>query len=64
MSVVPEGPSLMTGPARARCFDCGYPYVQSGSGSVGIKGSGEVTASRQVHDGTSQVVSGFIAHLQ
>ena len=63
MSVKPDGITSIHGPARSRCFDCGYPYVQMGSRNVGIAGDGKVHASRQVHDGSSQVMPGFIAHL-
>lgn len=31
-----------------RCFDCGYPLIQAGSGLSSIKGEGPVRASRQV----------------
>jgi len=34
---------------RSRCYDCGYPIIQQGSGLSGTStGSGTVTASKQV----------------
>ncbi|MFD9947220.1 hypothetical protein ACFWYW_24040 [Nonomuraea sp. NPDC059023] len=40
--------------AAMRCFDCGYPVVQTGSGAGGATTPGQpATPARQVHDGTS-----------
>jgi hypothetical protein len=37
------------GGGRHRCYDCGYPIVQQGSGLSGTgTGTGSVTASKQV----------------
>ena len=38
---------------RPRCYDCGYPVTQSGSGAAGINqsGSGPAQASKQVSTG-------------
>lgn len=37
--------------AKARCYDCGYPITQSGSGSPGIKvpTGGAVVAAKQLN---------------
>lgn len=66
MAVAAEGvSSSLTGPARAHCWDCGYPYVQSGSGGLGHSSKdAKATPSRQIHDGSSQVIPGFITHIQ
>lgn len=34
--------------STTRCFDCGYPLVQSGSGISSVKTEGPVRAARQV----------------
>jgi len=37
--------------AKARCYDCGYPLQQSGSGTPGVRtspGGGAVQATRQI----------------
>lgn len=44
------------GSTRRRCFDCGYPLVQQGSGVSVTTSSGKGTAARQVDAG------GKIAH--
>lgn len=66
ITAIPEGvSSVMMGNARAHCFDCGYPYVQSGSGGLGhASKDANATPSRQIHDGSSQVVTEVIAHLK
>ncbi|MDP9870437.1 MULTISPECIES: hypothetical protein [Streptosporangium] len=48
--------------ARKRCYDCGYPLVQAGSGGGGLPSGqgGPATPATQVHDGTSQYNSGNI----
>lgn len=38
--------------ARKRCFDCGFPVVQSGSGGLPADG-GPATPAAQIHDGSS-----------
>ncbi|MGW0060325.1 hypothetical protein ACWDTT_10405 [Streptosporangium sandarakinum] len=40
---------------RARCYDCGWPVIQSGSGGAGMpSGSGgPSTPAKQIHDGSS-----------
>jgi len=39
-----------TGETRARCYDCGYPVVQSGSGIGGTgSSSGPTLPARQAH---------------
>ncbi|MEV4454392.1 hypothetical protein [Microbispora sp. NPDC049633] len=53
--------------ARARCFDCGWPLVQAGSGGVGMPSgqAGQVTPARQIHDGTSNYnPAHIIAHVK
>ena len=49
------GRSAMAPEAKARCYDCGYPITQSGSGSPGIKTptGGAVTAARQLNTGNN-----------
>jgi hypothetical protein len=40
-----------TAETRSRCYDCGYPIVQQGSGTPGIRtagGSGPATPAKQV----------------
>jgi hypothetical protein len=45
------GKSAAAPEAKARCYDCGYPITQSGSGSPGIKTptNGAVVAARQLN---------------
>lgn len=50
--------------SRKRCLDCGYPIEQLGSSGIGTTSQGEATASPQIHDGSSQVVPGFFAHIE
>lgn len=48
------GASPLTPEARARCYDCGYPISQSGSGATGINQgnvSGPTKAAKQVATG-------------
>lgn len=43
-----------TAETRSRCYDCGYPITQSGTGVKGINqggGSGPVQASKQIPTG-------------
>lgn len=45
-----------TAETRARCYDCGYPIQQSGSGIPGIRGpkaEGPVQPAKQVHSGNN-----------
>lgn len=37
----------MQGSNYQRCYDCGYPIVQSTSGMGGVKSEGKVTPARQ-----------------
>lgn len=50
------GSSAMEPSARARCYDCGYPITQSGSGmgkgvTSGPQASGPAQAARQIATG-------------
>jgi len=48
------GKSAMAPEAKARCYDCGYPVVQSGSGvgkGVTQQGGGAPVPARQVQTG-------------
>jgi len=46
-----------TAETKARCYDCGYPIQQSGSGTPGVRipnaGSGAVEAARQLNTGNN-----------
>ena len=66
LSVAAEGvSSSVVGPARAHCFGCGYPYIQAGSGGLGhTSKDSKATPSRQIHDGSSQVYTQVIAHIE
>lgn len=39
------------GTSRMRCYDCGYPIVQGGSGAGMPGGSGPATPAKQVNQG-------------
>jgi hypothetical protein len=58
-SVTPE--------SKARCYDCGYPLVQSGSGmGTGIQGgqaSGPATPARQSTTANNFNPQGIIGHI-
>jgi hypothetical protein len=48
------GKSAMAPEAKARCYDCGYPVVQSGSGvgkGITQQGGGAPTPARQIQSG-------------
>jgi ribosomal protein S27E len=53
---------------RARCYDCGYPITQSGSGpGTGVQqpqGSGPVQASRQVSTANNFNPQGIIGRIE
>lgn len=53
---------------RARCYDCGYPISQSGSGAgTGIQqpqGSGPVQAARQVSTANNFNPQGIIGRIE
>lgn len=48
------GSSPLAPESRARCYDCGYPITQSGSGAAGVnqgQASGPTQAAKQVPTG-------------
>ena len=53
--------------SKARCYDCGYPVVQSGSGlGTGVQGSGgsgPAQPSRQVSTANNFNPQGIIGHI-
>lgn len=55
-----------TAETRPRCYDCGYPIQQSGSGMPGIRGpqaEGPVQAAKQVHSGNNFNPQGIIGKI-
>lgn len=53
---------------KARCYDCGYPVVQSGSGlGTGVQGgqaaSGPATPARQINTANNYNPQGIIGHI-
>lgn len=57
-SVTPE--------SKARCYDCGYPVVQSGSGvgtGVSQPGGGPATPARQISTANNFNPQGIIGHI-
>jgi hypothetical protein len=55
-----------TAETRARCYDCGYPIQQSGSGVPGMRGpqsQGPVQAAKQVHSGNNFNPQGIIGKI-
>ena len=60
------GRSQMAPEAKARCYDCGYPVVQSGSGvGTGIQqpGGGPATPARQISTANNWNPQGIIGHI-
>lgn len=60
------GRSNMAPEAKARCYDCGYPVVQSGSGvGTGISqpGGGPATPARQISTANNYNPQGIIGHI-
>ena len=49
--------------ASHRCFDCGYPLRQSGSGISGVKGEGPVTAAKQVSTANNFNPQGIVGRI-
>lgn len=52
--------------SRKRCYDCGYPIQQSGSGMSGVRGpkaEGPVQAAKQVHSGNNFNPQGIIGKI-
>jgi hypothetical protein len=60
------GRSALAPEAKARCYDCGYPIQQSGSGAgTGIpqQGGGAPTPARQVSTANNFNPQGIIGHI-
>lgn len=61
------GASALAPEAKARCYDCGYPVVQSGSGmGTGIQGaggSGPAVPARQSTTANNFNPQGIIGHI-
>lgn len=59
------GKSAMAPEARARCYDCGYPVVQAGTGmnGVGNSANGPAQPSRQVSTANNYNPQGIIGHI-
>ncbi len=60
------GASAMAPEAKARCYDCGYPVVQSGSGmGTGIQssGGGPPVPARQSTTANNFNPQGIIGHI-
>jgi hypothetical protein len=60
------GSSALAPEAKARCYDCGYPVVQSGSGmGTGIQsaGGGPATPARQSTTANNFNPQGIIGHI-
>ena len=52
--------------SAARCYDCGYPLQQSGSGVSGIntaQAKGPVVASKQISTANNYNPQGIIGHI-
>lgn len=52
--------------SRKRCYDCGYPIQQSGSGVSGVRGpraEGPVQPAKQVHSGNNFNPQGIIGKI-
>lgn len=52
--------------SRKRCYDCGYPIQQSGSGMSGIRGpqaEGPTQPAKQVHSGNNFNPQGIIGKI-
>lgn len=52
--------------SRKRCYDCGYPIQQSGSGMTGVRGSqaeGPVQAAKQVSTANNFNPQGIIGKI-
>jgi len=63
--VVPEG-SMSGMAARAKCYDCGYPIVQSGSGvgkGISQPGGGPAIPARQSTTSNNFNPQGIIGHI-
>jgi len=63
--VVPEG-SMSGMAARAKCYDCGYPIVQSGSGvgkGISQPGGGPATPAKQISTANNWNPQGIIGHI-
>lgn len=55
-----------TAETRARCYDCGYPIQQSGSGVSGVRGpqaEGPVQAAKQVSTANNFNPQGIIGKI-
>ena len=53
--------------SKARCYDCGYPVVQSGSGSgtgISQQGGGAPTPARQISTANNFNPQGIIGRLE
>jgi len=61
------GSSALAPEAKARCYDCGYPIIQSGSGLgtgvKGVSGSGPAIPARQSTTANNFNPQGIIGHI-
>jgi hypothetical protein len=60
------GSSMLAPEAKARCYDCGYPVVQSGSGmgtGVGQATGGPAVPARQINTANNFNPQTIIGHI-
>jgi hypothetical protein len=60
------GSSMLAPEAKARCYDCGYPVVQSGSGmgtGVGQSTGGPAVPARQINTANNFNPQTIIGHI-